>query len=409
MPWIGDVHVPLLTDKDTSIDKQVIEKNFVESPPQVYELTANIEAGTYTAVLVSSVHQRGESIEEQADGVRSLVDRHPIECAYVDDSDVGYLVVENSNVSHSSEPNRRGVSVDLRFMEDGIYKPAFQLNTDNIFENYTLQEDFSLFPVPSNLSNILFDGYSLNPEFVMDTRDGQMEFYLYDQGIFEYDNPTGDSFTEPIRFSPVRTYDSNSTVPGKDADGNYQKPGSVSQNRRIYSESKPAEGNAILENGTIQTFITDDSYLYAYESGSWESFGVANVGFSNYIYSTDVSIYNSSLALDSNYELTVYRGFPMTRFDVETTSFEFHLFDPDVISSETEEYVLLNDAQGRDIFFLRTSYNGSMTTAADQITVDNISEETFFAGIVPSNVSDPDLFMDHILNMGSRKPTLIQR
>ena len=379
MPWIGDIHVPLLTNKDTSVDKNTIEKNFVDSPPSIYELNKNIESGTYSAYLHEKVHERNESLEEQSEAIRSLVDRHPVECTYSDSREEGYLVVEGSSVIRTPDISIREMDIDVRFMDNDVYKPAFNLESE---------DTNSAFPLPS-VADV-----NQSVLFTLGTRDGDIDFYEYSSTLLEYDIPESD-FNGLEKTSPVRFYrESDDTLDNISG--------------RVYKDYSHLPSTSVVENGNFLARFLDSGIELSYYSDGWNFSG--NISYSsNLRYTEEVSNSHSEISLE-DVQGYFYRGYPIMEFDVSnTTSFGFTLAEG--IQNETDggDYLIVEDFTGVEYFYRAEDEN--VVTNTDTVDVEGMSDTEEYKitiGKIPSNI-DSHTFVDYSTNIGNWKETLIQR
>lgn len=397
----GDIIIPFLTSKDTSIDRNVTEKNFVDSPPQVFELNSNLEAGTYSAILNESIHPRNESFEEQMDAVQSMPARHVTEFPFEVGGDRGHIMVNSATSTISPSLETRESEIDIRFFEQETYRPGAVVSSFAFDDSYSPSPVESVYPVPSTAQNVVDgNGNSLSPTYTVYGEDGSLDLYPYSgKTTIEFDRPADYSSGEQI--NPVRVYNS--------------------EGERIYSDSKILDVGSQIDNGLIRATYNDTSTNLEFFDESWGNIGSFNASASKG-YCVDNTNYEVNADFITGCTTEVWRGFPVVRFDVSggtsysvTSSSSFTTVD-----SSTNWYRVVEDSNDQQIVFVRTTTDGSFTTDSSSVGVDSLFETknyTFFVGIVPReedsvgngytvNYSD---FARYIYNRGSWKRTLVQR
>lgn len=394
MVWFGDIDIPWITDKDTSIDREVIEKNFAERPPDVFELTPDLESGTYTAVLNENVHSRSETFGEQTDAVQSMPSRHVTEFPVDINGEVGHVMVDTSTVAIFPSLEIREAEMDLRFMEKKDYKPGFVLEADHYNSNFTPTPKESLVAIPNKASNIQDSAdNTLSPQFTLSAEDGDLDLYLYDDNREAYDFERPSDYTSGERISPVRLYKS---IGGE----------------RVYSDSDSLENYGYsLENGLVRfEHNQSQNNVYIYD-GSWTQIGNLNISGDDGYAPTNRN-YQVEVDLINEYTSSLLRGFTVGRFDIAgTTSFTFSTNDTLSTGSTANWYRTVTNGNGDEIILIRTSSDGSFSDDSSTLEVTGLTSSkhyTLYFGFVPSSPTTSD-YARYVYNIGSWKRTLIQK
>lgn len=417
--WLGDVNVAWITSKDTAVSKETVEKNFVDGPPQVYELTPNLEAGSYSLILNQGEHARSETLTEQIDAIRSLPMRHVSEFPFDLAGDTGFIVPGNVSTSITPSETVEEATANLRFLEDTDYQPAIDLTAEAHSDAFSPTPVESIVAVPSEAETVLFDGSSKTEQFSLSTSDGTIELYDYQDERLTYDMPSSD-YPSPERNAPVRAHDGE-----RDSDGNYGEDygndysglGEATKVRRVYSDSFAFDGKAILDNGKILTFPTDDNWceIYKYDSG-WFKIGEVRLQTSTGGYLKEPDNYHSIVDFPNDYEVDIRRGITMAKFTFSgETEFIYETeFDLDTGTNGTH-YFTASDSDGNQVMVVRTDTDGffEQNDFNDIDTIewkdlDTSKEYEAFAGFVPSGVNNAD-FARWVYNIGSQRRTMIQR
>lgn len=387
MPYFGDIFIPWITSKDTSISRDIAEKNFVDAPPQVFELNENLESGTYTLILNEKVHDRNESFEEQLDAVNSLSATHATELPYAVGGDKGHIVVENATTSITPSNEMREGEVDIRFLEEESFQPAITVEASAIADSFSPTPVESVVPIPSGAT------VSQTPEFTLTSEDGDIDFYSYTgRETIDYTLPS--DYPSVEKTGPVRVYRS---------DG-----------ERVYSDMRSIDIGSECDNSVVRANFGANNATISYYDSGWNAIGDVNVEASEG-YAPENSNYIAELDMvNSNYTSTVYKGIPLVRFDVfDTTSFTFTSTESVTTAdgSGNEYYSVTMDSSGYEMVVIRTDTDGSFSEGADNISVTGLnssSDYTFFVGVVPSNVSVSDLSR-WMYNRGTWRRTMVQK
>ena len=417
--WFGDVGVAFVSDKDTDVSKEVIEKNFVGAPSQVYELTPNLESGSYSLYLNEDYHPRQETFEEQRDGIRSMTGRNLMEFPFELAGDRGFVLPESTTVSLTPSQEVEEAEIDLRFMDDSEYKSAIAARASPISDDFSFANEESIIAIPPNMENVQTDE-SVDADYSIQTEDGEMDLYTYSDDIFEYDLPN-DEYTAPERLSPVRAYDAErngSGNYGEDYGEFYGGLGEPEKIRRVYSDAFAFREMAILQNGVIMSAPTDNgkSELYYYDGSSWNLVAKVRLDLNNPGYLKTVSNYISELEFIDDYAVEVLRGFPVAKYTFSDKSkFEYET-ELDLQEGDDEDYYYVaEDSDGQEHIVIRTNGDGSFNQEEfnDIHTIEwrdinpNIEYEVY-VGIVPDSMEASDLAR-YVFNTGNIRRTVIQR
>lgn len=420
MPWVGDINLPFITDKNTSVSRDIVEKNFVDEDPQVYELTPNLEAGAYAVVLNEKAHARNETFEEQQNAVESLVYRHSTECPINVPGDTGYLAVEGANTTTIPSKERRDGEITLRFLDDRDFKSAIVTKAVGEGGSFSPTPEESIIALPSSVQNVAIDGDgTVTPTFTLTTSDGDLDFYVYGntKSTIEYDLPSGSNYTVPERTSPVRIYDDGGAGDyGADYGNNYGTVGDLDNQRRIYSDLTALTDTAILENGKFAVFPKSDGAELWHWSTNWKNLGTVDVSTNSPAYAPETSNYHGIVDFVDAYQVALRRGYTVSRFTVSgLTEFTFRSEIELNAGTDNSYYYTVSNVDGDEIIIVRTSSDGTFTQDSGfgeyLVSVEGLAASTeydFFIGRIPGSVTASD-YARWIYNTGLWKRNLIQR
>ncbi len=388
MTWFGDIDIPWLTDKDTSITKDVIEKNFVDEPPQVYELTPNLEAGTYTLILNEKYHNKNESMSEQEDAVLSMVPRHGTEFPFAISGDKGYALVESASVTTTPTLEIRNGDVEIRFLDIEKYRSAVKTKPKPLpRSNFNTSSDpiESIIAFPSNLDIIDY-----NSDYTVSTEEGNIDLYVFsDRTVFEYNEL--DNVYESQQIAICRLFNS---------DG-----------ERLYSDSKVIDNNSYISNGLIKNIYLNDRADLEYYDGEWNDIGSSLIPFNDGYASTNENDEIECQFVNGN-RSSLYRGFSVVRYDfTDESSFEFEPYKSFTKESVEDYYSHYVDEDGHDLILLRTSNDGNFFNGDDVFGIENLftsNEYTVYVGVVPENIPVSD-YARYVYNFGNRERTFTQK
>ena len=387
MTWFGDVDVPWLTDKDTSITKDVIEKNFVDEPPQVYELTPNLESGTYTLILNQKYHQKDESMNEQEDAVLSMVSRHGTEFPFEISGDRGYALVESASVTTSPTLEIRDGDIEIRFLDVDGYRSAVKATPKSI---RNAEFDSSAEPVESLVAfPSEVDIIDYNTNYTVSTAQGDVDLYVFDErSIFEYNEL--ENIYESQQIAICRLFNSD--------------------DERLYSDSKVVDTDSYVSNGLIRNTYKQDSAGLEYYDGAWIDIGSTLIPFDDGYGSTNENDEVTVSFVNGN-QASLYRGFSVVRYDFTgESSFEFESTKSITEESIEDYYAHYVYEDGYDLVIVRTNANGNFFDDENVFGVENLitSEEyTFYVGVVPENITVSD-YARYVYNFGNRERTFTQ-
>jgi len=410
MVFLGDIDIPWVVDKSTSINRDVVEKNFVEEPPQVYELTPDLESGTYSAILHETVHARNETFTEQIDAVRSLPDRHPSELPIDLAGDAGHVAVNASSSSLTPSEEIREASLELRFLEQEDYRPAVIGTAQSFSEDFDTTPVESVIPIPSVAKDVEDeDGNSLSPEYTVETEEEEVGYYLYDtdRTVIEYSLPSDEGQVE--RTAPVRLYS---------VDGNYGQDYGNSyggEMQRVYSDYKAFE-YVTARNGLIDA--TPDNnvctfWRYHASSDDWSKLGAVQLGSTDG-YGEEVANYSTTVNFVDGYNLTLDRGATVAKFEqvTDTSEFEFDANNTLQNGQDNGYYYNVSDSEGNELILIRQSSDGQFDQSGGSISVDGLDknkEYTFYVGHVLTNSVSVSDYASYVSNRGLWDRSLVQR
>lgn len=386
--YFGDICVPWLTSKDTSIDREVVEKNFVDSPPQVFELIPNLEAGSYSAILNETVQDKNESFEEQIDAVLSMPSRHATEFPVEVAGDKGHVVVETSSTTTFPSKEVREAEMEIRFTDHSNYGPAVSTKPFAISDAYSPTPVESLYPIAST-ENVL----NKTPQFTITTEDGDLDYYLYSSSeVIEYERDTTE-FSLGERIAPVRLYDTNDL--------------------RIYSDMKAVGPGTRVENSLIRIEHNSSTSTVEYYDGTWKEIGDIDFGVSD---GYPMVNENEQVLLEfvSGDESSVFKGYPLVQIDFSSkTSISLTPTENITVADDSQDWyqTVTMDSSGYELIIIKTSTDGSLSNDSTSLSWDSIgssNEYTAFVGAVPSQVSASD-YARYVYNRGSWRRSLTQR
>jgi len=383
--WFGDIAVSLISDKNTDITVDTIEKNFVEGSSQTYKLNSNLESGTYTLFLNSKYHPRDESLRMQRDALKSMPYRHVTEFPYQDGGEQGYILPESVTATHTPSEEFDEGQITLRFLDDFQYRPAIDVEAEEYSDGFGPDKKESLIAIPSIVENVEGEDGSLTPDYT-----GELDYYAYEDDVIEYDLPDSD-FTAAERKSPVRVYDS------------------FPMNERIYSPNRELANSSTIENDFIYSETQVSSEKIYDESKKLLGDVKLDANMSGYLRET--GNYYSEIHFHNSYSKSVRRGFPFVGYSFSGKNvFEFSLDNSFFTFSENGYYVVVEDGENNEIIIIATDSDGSWNNNSGTVSrqnLDSTKEYTFFVGY---NIGIPSSELArYIYNTGTVKRTLVQR
>ena len=388
MVYFGDIDVPYLTEKDTSISKDVVEKNFVDEPPQVFELTADLEAGTYSVILNEKIHKRSESFVEQEDAVLSMVSRHGTEFPFQSAGDSGYALVESANVTTFPSLEIREGNIEVRFLDENDYHSAVKATPDSL-RNAAFDDD--AIPVESYVafpSEVEIVGYS--PIYTLSTADGDVDLYTFDEKtIFEYDEL--EERHESQQIAICRLFNSD--------------------DERLYSDSRVVDNGSYVSNSLIKNTYNETDSTLEYYDGTWSEIGSTQLSFDDgygHINEND----EVTLRFVNEKESSIYRGFSIVRYQFDGESqFEFKPsvnFTEETVADYYSHYV---DDNNNDLLVVRTKSDGNFFDDGSVFGINDLNTEQeyqVYIGVVPDEIS-ADEYARYVYNFGRRQRTFVQK
>lgn len=396
--WFGDVGIALLTDKDTSISRNTVNKNFVSSPSQVYQLNSDIEDGSYSVIFNKEMHPSNQTLREQRDAVRSMPSRHPAEFPFNHAGDKGHIAVEETTVSITPSEEIDEGEISLRFLNYDDYKPGFRLLTEPLSDDFSVSDE-TIIPIPNSVSDVKdSNDNSLSPEYSDTTDEGyDIDYYTCSDNVYYY-LLSDDSFTSPEREGKNMVLD-------------------ISTAERFYSDISEFHANKALANGLI--FFSAFSGLALYIQGAGSKIFDIIMDIPDSFRLSQTGNYQTSLKNSNGTTLTLYKSLPFARIEFNSSKIktsndnELTLDAGFTIDTSTDNnyYYLMTDSNGKDYIFVRSNSVGSFTESGGTISWTNLnpdSEYSAFFGYVPSNVSHSDL-ATWAFNMGDIQRTMVQK
>jgi hypothetical protein len=383
MTYFGDVDLPFITSKDTSISKDVVEKNFIDAPPQVYNVTPDLESGSYSLVLNEAHHARNETFEEQRDAVLSMVSRHGTEFPFEVGGDVGYVLVNNASTSITPSEEIEEAEIELRYLDDDTYRSAVKVTPEN-----PRGSDFDVTPEETLVAFPSFvDVVGETADFTISTEDTDLDLYIVDSStVYEYSEDSTD-MSKSQRESICRLYNSDDL--------------------RLYSDSKVVDNGSYINNSLVRVDYDSNSSTIEYYDSGWTTIGDVELSFDDGYASENT---NDEITLDfvNDYSSSIYRGFSFVKYRFRTES-DFVFNTSSTVQNSSDFYSHWNDGT-YDIVILRESSDGSFFTDSSSIGIDGLNTSTFYnvyLGIVPSSITASD-YARYIYNLGNRSRTFTQ-
>lgn len=388
MPYFGDVYIPWITDKDTSISKDTVEKNFVDHPPQVYELTPDLEAGTYTAVLNETVHDKDESFVEQQDAVLSMVSRHGTEFPFSVAGDDGYVIVSSANTSIDPRQEIRDAEIDVRFLDGSDYNGCMIVNPypfkGGSFDS-EVEPHETLASFPSSINVI-----GKTPDLTLEGEDEDIDYYIIsDRGVLEYEETDLNSQQNNI------CHLFNST------------------DERIYSESRIVDDGSTVNNSKCRVTYNDSgSQVEYYDSRGWNLLGTVNLPFGDGYPSVNE---NEQIDLEfvNDNSSSLYRGMPFVEYTFSGES-EFVLeLDTEVqVYDDTwsDYFAQWSDGNFLNIIIVKAFNEGDFFNNDPEIGIENLTpsdEHKLMVAVAPTELAMQD-FARYVYNVGSRRRSFVQ-
>jgi len=394
--WFGAIGVGLVTDKDTDISKEITEKNFVDKPVQVYELTPNLESGNYSVIFLEETHPKspttgkGTTIEEQRDAVLSMPDRHVTEFPFDFAGDKGHVLVSNANASITPSNMINEGEISIRFFDDNDYRPAFQLESQSYNDVFDLG-DTSVVALPEEVQNV---SESEDFQLLYSATFDKLNLYKYSSSkTLEYDRPS--DFTSGERKARCLV---------ERPDGSY-----------IFSSMQEIALNAFTGNDLIKNkFESSSTRVSSGVGGAYSYIGDLNFDVTNG-YIKNPSNYELELGFAEDQSLKMRKGFSTARYTITNqSSFKFTSSETplSLVDDSNSAYNVVSDGLNREIILIRTSTDGNFNVTSDVLEVtglDSSKEYTFFFGEVPDGIIPYQDYAEYVYNIGRQKRTLVQR
>jgi hypothetical protein len=387
----GDIEFGLIVDKDTDISKEVIEKNFVDGRVSAYELTPNLESGTYSIIFNKENHSQSEPMSQQRDAALSMSERHTAEFPFVLGSDEGHVLVEQSNVSYTPSQMIDEGEMSIRFLDSGTYRPAYKLQAETVGD-FSVGTVESVLPIASSAGDVFdeSDGSTLSPiATTIDTEGGNVDLFTYDssQSTYSYNRSSND-YGESERVAPARTLNAN--------------------DERIYSSLHQVTSGSVIDNGRVEAQINDSSVGIAeYDGSSWSKFGQVDTFSYDPAYLSNISNIRSTVSFRNDVDMTITKALPFIRFDFSgKTKFDFNLEEGFSVNSSSGKAITVTDNSNRSIALMRGTNEGSLGDDGDSIFWDSLDSSTEYTAFIIVNAST---FEDYVYCLGNRKRTLVQK
>lgn len=365
MVWIGDIDIPVISDKDTGIDISTINTNFIDENPQSYKLYSALESGLYSVFLNSNIHGRKETLSEQKDSLLGMVERHGTEFPIVDASKEGFLLVDSVDYFETASEMFDEAEISLRFIPYSDYTVGFDLSAYSNNDDFDVPES-SLIAFDSSVT-VRESGSILSPIYSYTSEDGDIDYYEY----------------------------SNSNIKLEFSDFSFEKNSPCrlfSSGKRRYSTNSEVESKFELNNSVIKSeYSSDTSTIYIYNSG-W-----SEIGSVSYPHTAGFPVKNTNQQIScdsiSGEQTSIKRGFPLIGykvFDRSSFSFDFAL---DAVQSQENHYISATDTSGRELILVRDSDIGSFDSSSSGLSLDNLSggEIQVYCGFIPSSFSTSDI------------------
>jgi len=376
--YFGDIAVSFITEKSTDISKEVVEKNFVDAPPQVFELTPDLESGTYSIVMNENYHPKNENFKEQRDALRSMTFRNSVEYPVEITSDKGHIIPESTSVNITPSEQFEEGEITLRFLDDYQYQPVISHKQDKRGDFDV--ESSPIVPIPSIVENVSEDS-----EYTISTEEGDMELYASDD-LISYDLP--EDYAKPEQISPARLSDDD---------------------ERVYSD-KLINTGSVVENGFIKASYDENRVNISYFDSSWQDDLIeVDISIEDYGYAEVNENYEVKTNWRESYNSSLYRGLPLIEFNIDAIeSFDLSTSSPSEVTEEDYYYVIEEDEY--EIILVRLDDEGDFYIDGEDFGVENLDfdEYVYKIGIVPDTISRED-FVKYIYNYQRPRRTFQQR
>lgn len=318
MPYIGDVYVPMVTDQGLSQDREVDTHNYTDEMPSVFEFEQSLENGDLNFVLYPPLHDRGESLAEQVESVKSLLGQKAADSPFDFLTERGHLSIESVNIPQDSTVNRREGSITIRYLPDSVYQPTkqfgrvgsggdFALNFYGTFmlpeacENVRLRSGESGDSVPIDPITTRTDEGGALQEYSIGSESGNIQPYSPELLVsgHNFDNSAG---TGPTHYEGAYALESATLGSGHTADHTFTVPdGEYDVIARAQTSST---NHTLTVEGTTHTFSI---------AGAWEVKSTLGVEATNSSLTVNLSSDGSSIDID--YVLLIPKNRPQVIFD----------------------------------------------------------------------------------------------
>jgi hypothetical protein len=410
MPYFGDIFIPWITDKDTSITKETIEKNFVDEKPQVYELTPDLEGGTYNLVLNENYSDKNETLNEQQDAVLSMVSRHGTEFPFSIGNDQAYLLVSGADTSIDPRQEIREATIQARILPRSKYASAVEVKPHPVNGagdfNYDLG-NYTYIGFPSNV------GVSSTKDFTISSEDGDIDIYsLSSNSLFEiYERAEGYGLNYGADYGR-----GTSVLMSSEQQSICKLFGASGQ--RIYSDYTVAEQGSVLNNSLIKTTLNaSSSNIDVWDGSAWSNLGSLELAYENG-YALNNENRKVELEFVNGNKETIYHSLPAVRYNISNTGdFVFTPNLTNISQVESNNYYSVwtdpNDSTGEDIIMVRLVDNGNFftDTTAGTFGIENMDPtegNDVFIGKVLDDLTIEEM-VQSIYTHGTRRNTFVQK
>jgi hypothetical protein len=391
----GEIDIPIITSKDTSVSKNVTEKNFVDELPRVYELTEDLESGTYSIVLNKELHPADSPLKVQRDSVISMPEYHPAELPFDDGNDSGFVLVESASTDITSSQEIDRGELSIRFMEESEYTPAVRTQAVPASDDFSISSSTAqgIFGVPTSVS---LNGTPTSLGTIT-SPNADIDLYSYDSSLNNWQYSSS-NYVATTKQSAVTTIST----------------GLVAE--KMFSSAFSKKEPFLHQNGLMRSRISSDYLLDYYDGSSWNS-GIASVNFdsqSNRGFVENPGSRTQSLNIPkSNLKVSSWKGLPAQKLTFSgKSSVTLDVLNGINSSNLYSYYVAWNDGTF-DYVFVRYSDSGyfSVSSANDIVEwkgLDSSKEYEFVFGKVPSTQElSSQKYASRLFSIGKQEPTLI--
>lgn len=395
----GEIEIPIITSKDTSISKDVTEKNFVDELPRVYELTEDLESGTYSIVLNKGLHPSDFSLKVQRDSVISMPEYHPAELPFDDGNDSGFVLVESAStdITPSQEIDRGELSI--RFMEESEYTPAVRTQAVPASDDFSISSSTAqgIFGIPTGVS---LNGTPTSLGTIT-SASGDIDLYSYDSSLNNWQYSSSD-YVATTKQSAVTTFSIGSVLEKMFSSAFSKKESFLHQNGLLRSRIGPSQSN--------------DCLFDYYDGSSWNN-DIASVNFGlksdrGFVENPGSRTQSLNIPKD-NLKVGSWKGIPAQKITFSGESSVAVKVSNGISNYDLHNYYVSWNDGTFDYVFVRYSGSGyfSVSTANNEVGwsgLDSSKEYEFVFGKIPSTQElTPEKYASRLFSIGKQEPTLI--